>query len=141
MENIEIKKNFQIGCKAKEISSVIEKIFSELDSIEFNLEIKLNVELAAREMLANAIEHGCTSESNDFGNSKKSKVLIILKINNNKLFLTVQDPGSGFDWENHDLHTMPLYDEKGRGLKMIKQVSDQLEFNKSGNRITAIFEL
>lgn len=141
MQNIEIEKIFQIGCKAKEISSVIGKILSELDSIEFNFKIKLNIELAAREMLANAIEHGCASASNKFNNSKKREVSIILKINNNKLFLTVQDPGSGFDWENYDLITMPLYDEKGRGLKIIKKVSDQLEFNKSGNRITAIFEL
>jgi serine/threonine-protein kinase RsbW len=142
MQNSIVEKNFKIGCKAEEISPLLEKVFSELvNSVENSSKIIFKLELAAREMLANAIEHGCALATKSSGSLKNLKIKIDLKIGTEKLLFQVEDPGSGFDWENYDLDKMLKLEEKGRGLKMINQVSDQIKFNLAGNKITAIFNL
>jgi serine/threonine-protein kinase RsbW len=139
MQNLKVEKDFKIECRADEISPLLEKAFSELDkSVENSSEIMFKLELAAREMLANAIEHGCALAAE---NAENLRIRIGLVISADELFFKVEDPGPGFDWENYDLDKMPKFEEKGRGLKMINQVSDQIKFNSTGNKITAVFKL
>jgi len=141
LDNLKFESHYQIGCTAEEVSAVIKKINEECDFLDSNFELKLNLELAAREMLANAVEHGAASISVGSNNLDKLRILVSLKVKNKKIFFTVIDPGTGFNWEEHNLSEFPLMEEKGRGLKMIKAVSDQIIFNSSGNKITAVFEL
>lgn len=142
MQNSIVEKNFKIGCRADEITPLLEKVFSELDnSVEDSSEITFKLELAAREMLANAIEHGCALASENGRDLEKLKIQIRLVVKAEELIFMVKDPGPGFDWQNYDLTEMPKFDEKGRGLKMINQVSDQMKFNSVGNEISAIFKL
>lgn len=142
MQSSTVEKRFEIGCKAEEISPLLKQIFSELDDlIEPSAELKFNLELAAREMLANAIEHGCALAAENDSDLRELKIRISLAIDSNTVFFSVQDPGPGFDWENYELGEMPEFDEKGRGLKMINQVSDQMDFNDSGNKIRAGFKI
>jgi serine/threonine-protein kinase RsbW len=139
MQNSKLKKDFKIECRADEISPLLEKVFSELEkSVENSSEIMFKLELAAREMLANAIEHGCALAAE---NAENLRIRIGLVISADELFFKVEDPGPGFDWENYDLDKMPKFEEKGRGLKMINQVSDKMKFNSTGNKITAVFKL
>lgn len=142
MQNSKLEKNFKIECRADEISPLLEKVFSELDkSVENSSEIMFKLELAAREMLANAIEHGCALAAENDEDLKNLRIGIKLIIGADELIFKVEDPGPGFDWENYDLEKMPKFEEKGRGLKMINKVSDQIKFNSSGNIITAAFKL
>jgi serine/threonine-protein kinase RsbW len=142
MQNLKVEKDFKIGCRADEISPLLEKVFSELDkSVKNSSEIMFKLELAAREMLANAIEHGCALAAENDEDLKNLSIGIKLIIGADELIFKVEDPGPGFDWKNYDLEKMPKFEEKGRGLKMINKVSDQIEFNSSGNKITAVFKL
>lgn len=142
MQSSIVEKSYEMGCKAEEISLILEKIFSELNnSIISAEEITFNLEIAAREMLANAIEHGCALAAEKSDNLAALKIKLELKVSKEKLVLQVKDPGPGFDWENCDLEIRPSFAEKGRGLKMINQVSDQIKFNSAGNKITAVFKL
>ncbi len=141
MQNSKIKKDFKIECKADEISPLLEKVFSELEkSVENSSKIMFKLELAAREMMANAIEHGCALAAENAENLENLRIRIQLAIEAEELIFKVEDPGPGFDWENYDLDKMPKFEEKGRGLKMINQVSDQIKFNSTGNKITAVFK-
>jgi serine/threonine-protein kinase RsbW len=74
-------------------------------------------------------------------NLESLRIRIGLFIGAEELIFKVEDPGPGFDWENYDLDKMPKFAEKGRGLKMINQVSDQIKFNQAGNKITACFKI
>ena len=142
MQNSIVEKNFKIGCRAAEISSLLVEVFSELDKLLNDAaEIKFMLELAAREMLANAIEHGCALAAENNAGSENLKIKIKLLLETDELTFEVEDPGPGFDWENYNLDTMPKFEEKGRGLKMINQVSDQIKFNQAGNKIRACFKL
>lgn len=141
LDNLKFESHYQIGCTAEEVSAVIKKINKECEFLDFNFELKLNLELAAREMLANAVEHGAASISSGSDDTDKLRILISLKVKAKKIFFTVKDPGTGFNWKERNLSKIPLMEEKGRGLTMIKAVSDQIIFNSSGNKITAVFEL
>ncbi|TDO85266.1 serine/threonine-protein kinase RsbW [Halanaerobium saccharolyticum] len=142
MQSSIVEKSFEMGCRAEEISSILEKIFSVLNNSAVAAEeIEFSLEIAAREMLANAIEHGCTLAADDSRDLEVLKIKLELKVSREKVVLKVKDPGPGFDWKNCDLETMPKFEEKGRGLKMINQVSDQIKFNSAGNKITAVFKL
>lgn len=142
MQNSIVEKNFKIGCRADEITPLLEKVLAELDQVvENNCEINFKLELAAREMLANAIEHGSILASETNSDFEKLVIKVKLVVRSKELSFTVKDPGPGFDWQNYDLAEMPKFEEKGRGLKMINQVSDQMKFNSVGNEITAIFKL
>jgi len=141
MQKPELEKEFTIGCQAAEITPLLKKVMQEIDSSSLKAEeIKFNLELAAREMLANAIEHGCALAAEN-GSRVEMKIRIELKITEKELSFKVSDPGPGFAWQKYNLETMPRFEEKGRGLKMIYQVADQIKFNSCGNQITAIFKV
>ena len=142
MQNSKVEKNFKIECRADQISPLLEEVFSELAKTAADAsEITFKLELAAREMLANAIEHGAALAAEDAENLEDLRIKSKLIIRAEELIFEVEDPGPGFDWENYNLDQMPRFEEKGRGLKMINQVSDQVKFNQSGNKITAVFKL
>ncbi len=109
-----------------EITAEIAKIDPEIPDLDFCLE------MAVREMLANAIEHGCKNS--------EQKIEITLQVNTNRVKLSVRDPGKGFNCEKINMAEMPGLEEKGRGLTMIKQAVDEMHFNETGNKITVYFK-
>lgn len=131
-------REFKIKYEAESIPIFVENLFEILNFYIIKIDnFDFRIELVAREMLANAIEHGFISKKEE--NLNEEKIKIILKIKEDEIIFSVKDEGLGFDWENCDLEMKPCFDEKGRGLKMIKEASDDLEFNKKGNKITAFF--
>jgi len=142
MKNAEKNYQFEIKCEAGEIGPTLKSILSKIEKeIEDSGEILFKFELAAREMLANAIEHGCSLAASNGKKFDNLSIKTIVKIGEEKLIYSVQDPGPGFDWENYDLKTMPKFEEKGRGLKMINKVTEKMEFNQKGNKITVTFKV
>ncbi len=132
-EDEQLKKELKMACKSDAISptiaSIKEFIFqvdSAIDDLDFRLE------MTAREMLANAVEHGC--------NDPDKFVDIIIYASKSEVILQVRDPGPGFNWEDIEWDNMPVLSEKGRGLCMIKKAVDRVEFNDPGNEITIYFK-
>lgn len=140
MKNAEKKYQFEIKCEADEIGPTLKSILSKIEKeVEDSQELLFKFELAAREMLANAIEHGCALAASNGKKLDNLKIKTIFKIVEDHIIYSVQDPGPGFDWKNYDLKTMPKFEEKGRGLKMINKVTDKMEFNQAGNEIKVTF--
>ncbi|MFW6007333.1 MAG: ATP-binding protein [Halanaerobiales bacterium] len=127
----DMKLQFELDCQKEVVSQVIHKIINEITAVDPEIQdIEFRVEMAAREMLANAIEHGCKTQ--------EQFIQVELKVSSSEVYLKVIDPGEGFDWENADF-SIPLLNERGRGLGMIKEAADRIKFNKVGNIITAYF--
>ncbi|MFP4020573.1 MAG: ATP-binding protein [Halanaerobium sp.] len=142
MKNAGKKYQFEIKCEAGEIGPTLKSILSKIEKeVEDSQELLFKFELAAREMLANAIEHGCSLAASNGKKLDDLKIKTILKIAETNIIYSVEDPGPGFDWENYDLKTMPKFEEKGRGLKMINKVTDKMEFNQAGNEIKVTFKI
>ena len=140
MGDVTQKFQFKIPCKSEAISDFLENVFTILERENHGIEnLNFRFELAAREMLANAIEHGCLEALENGFSRKEIEILVVLKIKKEEIVFSVKDCGKGFEWTNYDFDEMPNLEERGRGLKMVNNVVDRIEFNNSGNKITVYF--
>lgn len=126
------KFEYQLPAQADKITELIQKLMKCLNNFNHNIpDVEFRMEIAAREMLANAIEYGCKSTID--------QILIKLYLEKDKIFLIVKDPGEGFNWQECNFEIQPVLNERGRGLKMINEVADEIEFNTKGNLIKITF--
>jgi anti-sigma regulatory factor (Ser/Thr protein kinase) len=85
------------------------------------------------EVVMNAIEHG-----NKFDPEKKVHLNYVF--NDYKFEVTIRDEGEGFSVNNvfatHE--KLSLYDKRGRGILIIKNLVDLIEYNKEGNEVRVV---
>jgi serine/threonine-protein kinase RsbW len=112
--------------------SLVDKVCNHLTIQE---DIYGNVLIAITEAINNAIIHG-----NCF--NKDLSIEILVSANQEDLNFTIKDEGSGFDYTNLPDPTAPenIEKENGRGIFLIKNLSDEIQFNDSGNEITITFK-
>jgi len=124
-----------------QIPSIIENIrmiesFIDNAKDRFDLDEDLygNIMIAVTEAVNNAIKHGNSS------NSSKN-VFLSLTLNDNLLKFVVKDEGLGFDHNNLPDPTAPENLEKpgGRGIFLMKHLSDQVEFIENGKTVALSF--
>jgi serine/threonine-protein kinase RsbW len=124
-----------------QIPSIIENIrmiesFIDNAKERFHLDDDLygNIMIAVTEAVNNAIKHG------NSGNSSKN-VFLRLTLNDNLLKFVIKDEGSGFDHNNLPDPTAPENLEKpgGRGIFLMKHLSDQVEFTENGKTVELSF--
>ena len=84
--------------------------------------------IAVTELVNNAIHHGNN-------NDKDKKVYINIRILKSKLEANIKDEGNGFNPENigNPLDPQNLMKESGRGIFLIRQLTDSLDINFSDN--------
>lgn len=125
--------NLTMSCQSQNIEDVVQKIISKVEKIDPDIsDLNFRIKIAVREMLANAIVHGCAD---------KGEISIELDIYNDQVKLKVKDPGEGFDHENASFNKVPVDEESGRGLIMINEVADKVVFNEKGNAISVFFKV
>ena len=90
-----------------------------------------DIELALTEALANAVVHGAKNDLSkiiecDGACDEKQGILII-----------VRDPGTGFDPTKiaNPCHGENIYASHGRGIYLINQLMDEVQFHKNGTEI------
>jgi len=90
-----------------------------------------DIELALTEALANAVVHGAKSDPSktiecDVACDEHRGILII-----------VRDPGPGFDPAKiaDPCHGENIYENHGRGIYLINQLMDEVQFHKNGTEI------
>jgi len=116
------------------ITQIEEAITSILDSVnKFDVaeETFFDIKLMLSEILVNAMTHGNLDDPG-------KKIFVFYKIENRKLTLTVEDEGEGFDYNNVADPSLPdnLTKSSGRGIFLVKNLSDLVSFNLRGNSIT-----
>jgi len=90
-----------------------------------------DIELALTEALANAVVHGANNDPSkiiecDVACDQKHGMLIV-----------VRDPGLGFDPSKiaDPCHGENIYSNHGRGIYLINQLMDEVQFHKNGTEI------
>ncbi|MGM0609209.1 MAG: ATP-binding protein [Candidatus Muiribacteriota bacterium] len=116
-----------IGNGLKKINNVNKRLIGE--EIDFTAFFGFGITVAIDEALKNAIEHGNKSDA-------MKKVTLNYKVSNEQLKVTVDDEGQGFDYNN--LPEVVAEEESGRGLLLIRNFMDEVNFNQEGNQITMI---
>ncbi len=123
------------------IPSLVENIrivesFIDNAKEEFSLtdDIYGNIMIAITESVNNAIIHGN-------GGDKSKSVSLTLAVEENVLVFLVQDEGTGFDYNSLPDPTAPENIDKpgGRGIFLMKALSDELEFLNDGKTIKLCF--
>lgn len=121
IENINLVENFIT--KAKDILKLSDVVYG-------------NIMVAVTESVNNAIIHG------NHQNPEK-KVFLNFSKDDKTLIATVEDQGNGFDFENLPDPTAPENINKigGRGVFLIKNLSDNVAFFNEGRKIEMHFNL
>lgn len=89
-----------------------------------------NLMLLLSEAVTNAIVHGNKLD-------EKKKVEVEVQINSKKIVSTVKDQGDGFDPEaaNNPLKEENLLKDSGRGIFLIREISDSIDYLDNGTKI------
>lgn len=127
---------YEVCQKVKNILDILMMKYS-LDSDQC-----FDIKVILCELLQNAIKHG-----NDCDLSKKIHLDLWLKEESKVLGITVKDQGCGFNPQTRKVKSYtpdcdPVnMDESGRGLFIVNELCDRMEFNSVGNAITVLKKL
>ena len=121
----------------KENVSVVESFIENVgEKIKIEETIYGNVLVSVTEAVNNAIVHGNKEDKN-------KKVRLALKQNKKSVRFIVEDEGMGFDHNTLPDPTNPknLEKVKGRGIFLIKSLSDKTTFKQGGRVVEMLFKL
>ena len=121
----------------KENVSVVESFIENIgEKIRIEEAIYGNVLVSVTEAVNNAIVHGNKEDKN-------KKVRLGLKQNKKSVRFIVEDEGMGFDYNTLPDPTNPKNIEKvkGRGIFLIKSLSDKTTFKQNGRVVEMLFKL
>jgi serine/threonine-protein kinase RsbW len=113
------------------IGAVVDSISETLAQLEVPEQKRFEVALAVQEALANAVVHGC-------GNDRSKQVRCRLKSDpQGRIVIIVTDPGPGFspELQPDPKRSENLYADHGRGVYLIRQLMDEVHFERSGSEI------
>ncbi|MFY9702012.1 MAG: ATP-binding protein [Terriglobales bacterium] len=116
---------------AEAIGAVVDTISDTLTRLDVPEQKRFEVALAVQEALANAVVHGC-------GNDPSKQVRCQVKsAPNGRIVIIVTDPGPGFrpDQVADPMERDNLNADHGRGVFLIRQLMDEVHFERSGNEI------
>ena len=99
-------------------------------------EIYGNILIALSEAVNNAINHGNK-------NILEKETLIVSTFNHKHLTFNVTDMGNGFDFSDLPDPTLPENIEKpqGRGIFLMRQLSERVVFEEPGNNVELTFKV
>jgi serine/threonine-protein kinase RsbW len=142
INSIEMDKTNSLEIKEITINSSVENlpfIEKEIEAVfdEFSLSFDLfgNVLIAVTEAVTNAISYGNR-------NDVTKQVKLLFENKGKFLSVSVADEGQGFDYESLPDPTDPENIEKleGRGIFLMKSLSDKLSFNEKGSKVEMYFK-
>ena len=118
------------------IASEIGNIVKVENFIDYFSDVFGKISLCVIEAVNNAILYG-----NKLDSSKHVKFSVYEE--EKRLFVAVKDEGEGFDYSYIPDPTLPDNIEKdaGRGLYLMKTLSDDLIFEDGGSKVTMVFNL
>jgi len=128
-----IKKKFIIRSDIKKMAPIIEEIVYYLRYGHVNEGIVDDVKLASQEAVINAIKHGNRFQEDLY-------VIVEIELSGESIIISVQDEGSGYDYNKVPDPTLDENISKGsgRGVFLIRKLMDKVHFNSSGNRIEMV---
>jgi serine/threonine-protein kinase RsbW len=93
-----------------------------------------NVLIAVTEAVNNAICHGNDQDSS-------LSIAVAVGDSSDSFCFKIKDQGKGFDYNNLPDPTAPenILKENGRGIFLMKNLSDEVSFNESGNEVIIYF--
>ena len=125
-----MNRRINIPSRISDIRYAVDEVLALLKEIKAEESVVFDIRLSLEEALINAIKYG-----NRF--DERLSVDIDFLHNDNKVTITVEDKGGGFDYNGIPDPTKEdnLLKSKGRGIFLIRHLMDNVEYNEKGNRI------
>lgn len=129
------KKDITINSSVENLTFVEKEIESIFDAFKFSEEHFGNVLIAVTEAVNNAVHYGNQEDVTKVINLNFTSI-------KDKLVVTVKDQGDGFDYESLPDPTDPNNIEKleGRGIYLMKHLSDSISFSDNGSKVELVFK-
>ncbi len=126
----------QIPSLPENIRIVESFIDNAKEKYQLNDDIYGNIMIAVTESVNNAILHGNKSDN-------KKNVSLHLLLEKSQIRFTVEDQGTGFDFDNLPDPTLPenLSKPGGRGIFLMKNLCDEVAFKNEGRTAELCFYL
>ena len=138
MKEVTIKIEKQLPSERNSIREVEPIMFKIRDKIYIGDDKFFSIMIAATEAVNNAIIHG-----NKLDNRKI--VSMVVEASSQLITIEVKDSGNGFDFNDIADPRIPenLLKEGGRGIFLIRQIADRVEFccSNSGSKVYMEFDL
>ena len=126
-----VQREFALPAVPDSISNLVDDIMAFIEQSACGAGKEPEISLAVQEALANAVIHGAASDASKtvyctVGCSPTEGVVIV-----------VRDPGPGFDPDEvrNPLSPSGLTAEHGRGVHLIRELMDDVQFERNGAQI------
>jgi serine/threonine-protein kinase RsbW len=123
--------NLSMPANSESIATITLAISEILERLEIPEQKRLEIDLAVQEALANAVVHGCK------GDASKTIRCRLNGDQQGRVVISVTDPGPGFRPEAvpDPKRAEGLYGDHGRGVYLIRQLMDEVQFERGGSEI------
>jgi serine/threonine-protein kinase RsbW len=123
--------NLSMPANSESIATITGAISEILERLELPEQKRFEIDLAVQEALANAVVHGCD------GDSSKTIRCRLNGDQQGRIVISVTDPGPGFRPEiiPDPKRAEGLYGDHGRGVYLIRQLMDEVQFERGGAEI------
>jgi serine/threonine-protein kinase RsbW len=130
-EKLDLKLSVTLSADRDAVDPVVRSVMNVVREMKCAPGREDDIELALTEALANAVVHGAKNDPSkiiecDVACDEQRGILII-----------VRDPGTGFDPAKiaNPCHGENIYASHGRGIYLINQLMDEVQFHKNGTEI------
>jgi serine/threonine-protein kinase RsbW len=132
----ELALNLTLDSHPKNIAEVEPYVTQVVQKYEINQDLYGNMLITLTEAVSNAIIHGNSAKS-------AKKVFVSTDCSNQKICFTIQDEGAGFNPDTLPDPTAPenILTPGGRGVFLMRQLSDAVTFSDDGRLVTLEFTL
>jgi len=130
-EKLSLRVRVTLAADRKAVDPVVAQVMASVREMKCADGKEEAIELALQEALANAVVHGAREDP--------SKIIECLVACDEQrgILIIVRDPGPGFDPQTIPTCTVGenLYSNHGRGIFLINQLMDKVEFHRNGAEI------
>lgn len=130
-ENLHLRLRVTLAADRKAVDPVVQEVMAEVRRMKDINGKEDAIELALQEALANAVIHGAKEDPT------KTVECLVSSDEERGILIVVRDPGRGFSPESIPTCTVGenLYSNHGRGIFLINQLMDKVEFKNNGTEI------
>ncbi len=130
-EKLKLRVRVTLAADRKSVDPVVAQVMDSVRDLKCMNGKEDAIELALQEALANAVVHGAKEDPT------KIVECIVACDEQRGVLIIVRDPGEGFDPKGIPACTMGenLYSNHGRGIFLINQLMDEVQFRKNGTEI------
>ena len=130
-DKLNLRVRVALAADRKAVDQVVEQVMTAVRDMKCVNGKEDAIELALQEALANAVVHGAKEDPT------KIVECLVACDEQRGILIIVRDPGEGFNPQAIPSCTMGenLYSNHGRGIFLINQLMDEVQFHKNGTEI------